>query len=99
MRSTVLHLSHKDEQAQLVVSIPSDWETAINRAIDQLLELGNEQTARQRVLDAILVAAEQSYFWTPEWQAGEQAADQAITEERYHTFDSMDKMIAFLDAQ
>ena len=41
----------------------------------------------------------QSDFYTPEWQAKEQAADQAIAEGRVRTFDTMEDMLDFLDAQ
>ena len=41
----------------------------------------------------------QAYFWTEEWQAKEQAADQANAEGRYETFSSVEEMIDFLDAQ
>jgi hypothetical protein len=46
-----------------------------------------------------LIAGEQTYFWTPEWQAKEQAADEAIAEGRVQTFDTMEDMLTFLDAQ
>ena len=42
---------------------------------------------------------DQAYFWTEEWQAKEQAADQANVEGRYKTFSSMEGMLDFLDAQ
>lgn len=50
-------------------------------------------------LIGLLTAARQSYFWTPEWQAKKQAADQAIAEGRVRTFDTMHAMLDFLDAQ
>ena len=45
------------------------------------------------------MAAEQTYFWTPEWQEKERAANLAIAGGRVQTFDRMDDMIAFLDQQ
>lgn len=42
---------------------------------------------------------DQSWFWTSEWQAKEREADEALAEGRARTFDNMDDMIAFLDAQ
>ena len=50
-------------------------------------------------LNALQTAVEQSYFWTPEWQEKEQSADEAIAEGKTQTFDTMDEMLDFLDAQ
>jgi hypothetical protein len=45
------------------------------------------------------VAPDQAWFWTEEWQAKERAAEKAIAEGRVRTFDTMDGMLEFLDAQ
>lgn len=42
-----------------------------------------------------LVPADQAWFWTPEWQAGEREASEQIARGEYETYDSMD---AFFDA-
>lgn len=42
---------------------------------------------------------EQAYFWTEHWQAMERAADEAAAAGHSHTFESIDEMIEFLDAQ
>jgi hypothetical protein len=57
------------------------------------LEMSNDRTAHERLLDVLI---EQSYFWTPEWQAGEDKADKELAEGEYKTFDSMDEMLTFL---
>jgi len=44
-------------------------------------------------------AVEQRTFWTPEWQAKEREADEAIAEGRVRIFDTMEEMLEFLDAQ
>jgi hypothetical protein len=49
--------------------------------------------------DVRLIMAGQAYFWTPEWQAKERAADRAIAEGRFHTFDTIEDMLYFLDLQ
>ena len=41
----------------------------------------------------------QACFWTEWWQAMERAADEAVAKGQFHTFDSMDEMLDFLDAQ
>lgn len=42
---------------------------------------------------------DQAYFWTPEWQAKERAADQALEQGEVRTFDAVDDLVAFLEAQ
>ena len=56
-------------------------------------------TVQRILVEALLTAVEQTYFWTPQWQAKERQADQAIAEGRVRTFGTMEEMITFLDAQ
>lgn len=82
---------------RLIVDIPSDVEDEIRRALESLAQ--ENVSARTIMLDALRVAAEQTYFWTPEWQAKEQAADEAIAQGRIRTFDTMDEMLDFFDQE
>lgn len=41
--------------------------------------------------------ADQSWFWTPEWQAKEAEADEDLRLGRYKEFATMDEMIAVLE--
>lgn len=43
------------------------------------------------------IAREDAWYWTPEWQAWEQEADEDLQVGRYEVFDSMDDFIASLD--
>lgn len=56
-------------------------------------------SVRMTAPDVRLIMAGQAYFWTPEWQAKERAADRAIAEGRFHTFDTIEDMLYFLDLQ
>lgn len=85
--------------SRLVIEIPPEQEQAIQEALETLSRAETGISAQAIVLDALRTAAEQTYFWTPEWQAKEQAADRAIAEGRMRTFDTMDQMLDFLDAQ
>lgn len=87
------------EHPRLVVDIPPEQEQAIREALEVLAREETGVSARLIVLDALRVAAEQTYFWTREWQAREREAEQAIAEGRTETFDTMDEMLDFLDAQ
>lgn len=41
---------------------------------------------------------DQAWFWSPEWQAKEREADEDVRLGNYRDFDSIDEMIAALDA-
>ncbi len=47
----------------------------------------------QKVIDA-----DQAWFWTPEWQAGEREADADIAAGRVETFESGEEFLAALEA-
>ena len=84
---------------RLVVEVPLEKEKTMRDALDTLSRVNGSPSAQTILLDALRIAAEQSYFWTPEWQAKEREADQAIAEGRVQTFDTMEEMLDFLDAQ
>lgn len=82
---------------RLVVEISPQEEIEIRRVLEKLAQ--ENVSAQTIVLDALRIAAEQTYFWTPEWQTKEQAADEAIAQGRVQTFDTMDEMLDFLDRE
>lgn len=83
----------------LVVEVPPDQAGMVQNALDKLAQEPGGVSAQTILLDALCGASEQAYFGTPEWQARERAADQAIAEGRVQTFDTMDAMLGFLNAQ
>jgi len=84
---------------RLIVEVPPEQEKSIQSALEKLSRAQTGISLQDIVLDALRAAAEQSYFWTPEWQAKEQAAEQDILEGRTKTFAAMKDMLDFLDAQ
>ncbi len=94
MNDLMVRLEKSNGQTQLVVEIPPAWEATVGEAVTSLLAAGNASTTRIRLLEALLTVAEQRYFWTPEWQAGEAEVDAALAGGRYSTFDTMDAMLA-----
>jgi len=80
---------------RLIVEIPLDIENEIRHLLETLAQ--EKVSAQTIVLDALRIAAEQTYFWTREWQAQERAANAAILAGQMQTFDSMDEMLDFLD--
>ena len=100
MRHQSVTLDTSDKRtSRLVIEVPPEQEQAIQDALETLSRMETGISAQTVVLDALRIAAEQTYFWTPEWQAKEQAADRAIAEGRVRTFDTMDQMLDFLDEQ
>ena len=84
---------------RLVIELRPEQQAAVEAALDRLQEAGESRAVQQIVAEALQTAVEQRYFWTPAWQAKEREAEKAIAEGRVRTFDSMDQMIEFLDAQ
>ena len=100
MRHQAVTLDTSDNKTpRLVIEVPPEQEQAIQDALETLSQMKTGISAQTVVLDALRIAAEQTYFWTPEWQAKEQAADRAIAEGRVQTFDTMDQMLGFLNDQ
>jgi hypothetical protein len=87
------------DRPRLVVEVPAEQRGAIQAALDALTEAGDGTMIQRIVAEALLTAVDQPYFWTPEWQVKEQEADEAIAEGRVRTFDSMEDMLTFLNAQ
>jgi len=56
-----------------------------------MVEGGTIKVVVQKLIDR-----DQAYFWTREWQEGEQEADEDIRMGRLKTFDSVDDLIAEL---
>jgi hypothetical protein len=84
---------------RLVVELLPEQQAAVQEALDTLLEAGDGGAIQQIVSEALQAAAEQRYFWTPEWQVKEREADEAIAEGRVRTFDTLDQMLEFLDSE
>lgn len=85
---------------QLVVAVPLDQMDIVREALATLASIPSaDASAQEVILNALRTAAEQAYFWTPEWQQMERATDLAIAEGRVQTFDQIDEMIDYLDQQ
>ena len=72
---------------RLVVEMPAHQREAIRTALAALAEAGDGARIQRIVSEALLTAVERL------------EADEAVAEGRVRTFDTMDEMIAFLDAQ
>ncbi len=84
---------------RLVIEMSPEQRESVENALEALSRTKKSVSVQAIVLDSLRVAAEQEYFWTREWQAKERAADQAIAAGRVRTFNTIDKMLDFLDAK
>lgn len=88
------------QRPELVIAVPFEQTEIVRRALATLTDNAVPGfSAQDVILNALRAVTEQIYFWTPEWQAKETAADLAIAEGRTRTFDQMEEMIDFLDEQ
>lgn len=72
----------------------------IDRLVEEIKALSPEQKYElARRLDKEAVFGDQSWYWTPEWQAAEKEADEDIATGRVHHFDNVDDAIKFLHEQ
>jgi antitoxin PrlF len=79
------------------VTVPPEVRTALGVAEGD--EIVFEETAPGvwSLRGMKLIPADQAWFWTPEWQAGEREASEQIARGDYQTFDNMDDFFASLD--
>lgn len=82
---------------RLIVDVPAGQQSDVHRALNYLQ--GERIAVGDVMVQALLVAAEQAYFWTPAWQEKERAADADVEAGRYETFDSMEALLDFVDGQ
>ena len=92
-----IRIDRDHQRLRLIIDVPADQQASVNQAIDQLQAA--QRPVGGLIVESLLTAVEQAYFWTPDWQAKEQAADADLAAGRYQRFDSMDDLLGFLDAQ
>ena len=92
-------LEHRAEEAQRAVQ-----EVASELLVAKLEEIPSQKAtmALVRIVKDgtpqwIEIDPSQAWFWTPEWQAAERAADEDLRAGRYTDFPTMDELIADLD--
>jgi len=72
----------------------------IEKIIEEIKTLTPKQKHElARRLNEEAVLDNQSWYWTPEWQAAEKKADEDIAAGRVHHFESVDDAMKFLHEQ
>lgn len=65
----------------------------IDRLIEEIKGLSQaEKCELARRLDEEAILDDQSWYWTPEWQAAEKEADEDIAAGRVHCYDNVDEL-------
>lgn len=72
-------------------------ELRIKEGDEVQFELGPDGVITLRGM--VTVPADQAWFWTPEWQAGEREADEDIRAGRVRTFHDIDEMFDAMDQE
>jgi bifunctional DNA-binding transcriptional regulator/antitoxin component of YhaV-PrlF toxin-antitoxin module len=84
-------------QSRGTIALPADLRRRLHLdepgAQVQLIEHEDGRIELQAVLP---IPADQAWFWTERWQAGEREADEDIAAGRVTTFDNVDDFIAHL---
>ena len=89
-----------------LVKVTRNGQITIPAAIRQELEIQEGDHVEVSVVDDTvvltpkqLVDKSEAYFWTEEWQATEREADEDIRAGRIQTFESVDELLADLEAE
>jgi AbrB family looped-hinge helix DNA binding protein len=92
------HIITSTLRARGTVTIPQEIRDRLDLAEgDQLIVTIEDD--RIILTPASLIPDDQAWFWTPEWQAREAEADEAVARgEHGKVFASSDEFLAFLDA-
>jgi hypothetical protein len=74
---------------------------AIEKLLNEIKALSPEQKFElaRRLEEKAVLDEDQSWYWTPEWQAAEKEADKDITAGRVHQYDNVDDLIKSLHEQ
>ena len=72
----------------------------IDRLIEEIKGLSQaEKCELARRLDEEAILDDQSWYWTPEWQAAEREADEDMAAGRIHRYNNVDELIKSLHEQ
>lgn len=77
------------------ITIPSTIRNALNLLENDQIQISVED-GRIILQPVITIPKDQAWFWTKEWQAGEQEAQNDIAKGEFKTFDDIDDALNFL---
>ena len=80
------------------LTLPPEIRRALHIKVGDLVDFQVTDDGDVVVRGLKSIPADQAWFWTPEWQAGEREADEAIAAGRTHVFHSEEEMDGWLDS-
>ena len=88
-----------------IVTVRSNGQITLPASVRRQAKINEGDTLAVRVdaeglhlVPQVMVDRHQSYFWTKRWQAGEREAEADLEAGRYQDFDSIEEMLADLEA-
>lgn len=79
------------------LTLPSEVAQALHVSEDDELEFTVAESGAVTVRGLTAIPADQKWFWTPEWQAGEREASEQIAAGEGLYLDNTDEFVAYLE--
>lgn len=80
------------------INLPASVRRQANLEAGDTIEVTVEQDGSIRLTPKLIIDRSQAYFWSRQWQEGEQEAQADIENGRLHRFDNIENALQFLDA-
>ncbi len=80
------------------ISLPASVRRQANLETGDTMEVTVEEDGSIRLTPKLIIDRSQAYFWSRQWQEGEQEAAADIENGRVHRFDTVEAALQFLDA-
>lgn len=79
------------------INLPAVVRRQANLETGDTIEITVEEDGSIRLTPKLVVDRSQAYFWSRQWQEGEQEAQGDIENGRVHRFDNIEDALQFLD--
>lgn len=79
------------------ITLPASIRRQANLQIGDTIEVTVEKDGSIRLTPKLIINRSQAYFWSRQWQEGEQEAEDDIKNGRLHRFDNIEDALQFLD--
>ena len=80
------------------VTLPKSLMEKLNLSEGDALELTMDETGEIKLVPLVTIPADQRWFWTKEWQEGENEAEEDKRLGRTKSFDNVGEALSFLDS-
>jgi antitoxin PrlF len=80
------------------LTLPPEVRAALSVEVGDEVEFVVEAPGVVAIRGLKMIPADQAWFWTPEWQAGEREVDEQLARGEYVTYNSSEEFLAALEA-